>query len=194
MTDESRFESPPGGPERLINLLALVFNTGFAILVVVTLAGIVFITRPNFVMHDIRPELWLPLLIVMGPAQIYSQYLSWRTVAGGETPSGPNVAMRQHAIPFGLRTVVAFVWASNFVIELGIIISLSKPHPGKPPPAGADFVLIGVLAFWFALAANVFLHLALRTLGADERILRQVWRYRLWIDLTCAVFAAMYWN
>jgi len=39
--------------------------TGFAFLAIVTLCGIVFITRPNFVMHDIPPQMWLPLLVVM---------------------------------------------------------------------------------------------------------------------------------
>ena len=52
------------------NLPAVLFNTGFTILAIVTLCGIVFITKPKQVMHDIRPEMWLPLLIVVAPAQI----------------------------------------------------------------------------------------------------------------------------
>ena len=36
-----------------INFSAVVFNTGFAFLAIATLCGIVFITRPKQVMHDI---------------------------------------------------------------------------------------------------------------------------------------------
>ena len=84
------------------NFLAVVFNTGFAILAVVTLCGIVFITRPKVVMHDIPPQMWLPLLIVMAPCQIYAQFLSWATVLSGQNPIRRSwsdcvryVAMRQ---------------------------------------------------------------------------------------------------
>ena len=60
-------DQPDGTPAPLrefvewsINFSAVVFNTGFAFLAIATLCGIVFITRPKQVMHDI------PLAVVPG--------------------------------------------------------------------------------------------------------------------------------
>ena len=77
----------PFGPGETINktqtllewvttLAAVLFNTAFSVLAIVTLCGIVFVTKPQDVMHDIPPDGWLPLLILMAPAQIYAQFLS----------------------------------------------------------------------------------------------------------------------
>ena len=71
------------------NLPAVLFNTGFAIVAIATLCGIVFITKPKGVMHDIPPWMWLPLLIVMAPARILRRFcLGLRSLLGKPQP-GP---------------------------------------------------------------------------------------------------------
>ena len=177
-----------------VNLPAVLFNTGFAILAIVTLCGIVFITKPKQVMHDIRPEMWLPLLFVMAPAQIYAQFLSWSTILAGIAPTGPAIAVRQMKIPGALKPTVALVWLCNFCIGFGIVVSLSKPHPGNPAPPIAAVMIVTAIAFWLAFAANVYLLLAIRTLTLNENVLRRVWRFRLWIDLAMILFAIIYYR
>jgi hypothetical protein len=176
------------------NLSAILFNTGFAILAIVTLCGIVFITKPKEVMHDIRPEMWLPLLIVMAPAQIYAQFLSWATVLAGKIPTGPAIALRQIQMPYALKPAVALIWACNFCIGFGIVVSLSKPHPGNPAPALAAVAIVVVIAFWLAFAANVYLLLAVGTLTSSESVLNRVWKLRLWIDLAMVVSGIVYYR
>lgn len=173
---------------------AVLFNTGFTILAVVTLCGIVFITKPKNVMHDIPPWMWLPLLIIMAPAQIYAQLLSWSVIFAGKTPTGPAIALRQWRIPGFLKPIVALIWLCNFCIGVGIVVSLSKPHPGQPAPPTAAIGIVVVLAFLLAFAANVYLMLAVRTLTEDEYVLHRVWRYRSWIDLSMAVLAIVYYG
>jgi hypothetical protein len=108
------------------NLPAVVFNTGFAVLAIVTLCGIVFVTKPKGVMHDIPPEMWLPLLLVMAPAQTYAQFLSWSTIFAGKAPTGPAIALRQMKIPGLWKPAVALLWLCNFCVGFGIVVSLSS--------------------------------------------------------------------
>jgi hypothetical protein len=180
--------------EWILNLSAVMFNTGFAVLAIVTLCGIVFITKPKNVMHEIQPWMWLPLLIIMAPAQIYAQFLSWSTIFSRILPSGPAIAMRQRKIPHLLKTSVALIWLCNFCIGVGIVVSLSKPHPGNPAPPFAAVVLVMMIAFWLVFAANVYLLLAIRTLTLNEFVLHRVWKYRCWIDLTIILFGMIYYH
>jgi hypothetical protein len=180
--------------EWVLNLPAVLFNAGFAILVIVTLSGIVFVTKPKVVMHDIPPWMWLPLLIVMTPAQIYGQFLSWTTIFMGKAPSGPAIAIRQRKIPDLLKPAVALLWLCNFCVGFGIVMSLSKPHPGNPAPSIAAVVIVMMIAFWLAFAANVYLLLAIRTLTLNENVLNRVWKYRLWIDLVMVVCGTIYYQ
>ena len=186
------------GFRRLIDwastLPAVLFNTGFAVLAIVTLCGIVFITKPNKVMHDIPPDMWLPLLIVMAPAQVYAQFLSWSTVRDGQIPTGSAIASRQMRIPAFLKTVVALVWFCNFCIGFGIVVSLSKPHGGNVGPSIGEVVLILILTSWLAFAANVYLCLAIRTCTADPSALDRVWRLRVWLGLAMGVSGALYYG
>jgi hypothetical protein len=176
------------------NLPAVLFNTGFAILAIVTLCGIVFITKPKVVMHDISPEMWLPLLVVMAPAQIYAQFLSWSTVFAGQIPTGPAIVLGQMKIPGFLKPIVALLWLCNFCVGFGIVVSLSKPHPGNPPPSFADVLLILILASWLAFAAIVYLLLAIKTYTPNENVLHRVWSFRFLIGLAMGVFAAIYYG
>jgi hypothetical protein len=176
----------------LSNLAAVVFNAGFSILAIVTLCGIVFITRPKQVMHEISPEMWLPLLIVMAPAQIYSQFLAWSTIFSGRPPTGPAIAMRQAPIPSALRLLVATWWLLNFAIGFAIVVSLGKP-PGRPVHAVALFI-VAAIAFWLSFAANVYLLLAVRTLTTSEEPLNRVWRWRIAIDLAMTAVAVLYYG
>ena len=177
-----------------VTLSAVLFNTGFAILAIVTLCGIVFITQPKQVMHDISPWMWLPLLIVMAPAQIYAQVLSWSAIIAENPPAGRAIALRSRRIPEVVKLPVAVLWLCNFGIGVGIVVSLSKPHPGNPVPPVVEVGLLMILAFLLAFAANVYLLMAIRTLTSNENVLYRVWRYRVWIDLAIAVFAAAYYR
>lgn len=176
------------------NLPAVLFNTGFAILAIVTLYGIVFITKPKVVMHDIPPWMWLPLLIIIAPAQVYAKCLSWLTIFAGQAPSGPAIAVRQKKIPRLLKPVVALLWLCNFCIGVGIVASLSKPHPGNPASPLAMVVLVAAITFWLAFAANIYLLLAVRTLTLNELVLHRVWKARLWIDLAMTVLGMIYYR
>jgi len=197
-TDDSgwpiKSENPPDSLGHRLewcgNFFAVLFNTGFAILAIVTLCGIVFITRPKVVMHDISPVMWLPLLVVMAPCQIYAQFLSWATVLSGQNPTGPAIASRQKRVREVLRPLVAFFWFCNFCVEFGIVVSLSKPHPGDPPLASA---IVGLtLDSWFAFAANVYLLLAIRTCTRNKELLDRVWRARFPIALSMAIAGTVY--
>lgn len=176
------------------NLPAVLFNTGFAILAIVTLCGIVFITKPKDVMHNIRPEMWLPLLLIMAPAQIYAQFLSWTTIFSGKAPTGPAIAIRQVRIPGFLRLAVALLWLCNFCVGVEIVVSLSKPHPGNPVPSVAVTAIVVAISYWLAFAANVYLLLAVRTLTQNESVLHSVWRYRLWIDGAMILIGLVYYH
>ena len=175
------------------NLPAVLFNTGFAIVAVVTLFGIVFITQPKQVMHDIQPEMWLPLLIVMAPAQIYAQLLSWSTIFAGKLQPDQPSQVRQIRIPGPLKPAVALLWLCNYCIGFGIVVSLSKPHGNAALPL-ALVVIVTVIAFWLAFAANVYLLLAVPHLTLKEHVLHRVWRFRLWIDLAMVLFATIYYR
>lgn len=186
---------PEANVDRLswaFNLSAIVFNSCFAVLAVVTLCGIVFITRPKAVLHDVQPSHWLPLLIVMAPAQAYAQFLSWSTVCAGQNPTGPAIASRQRTFPWVLRPFVAVVWLCNFCIGFAIVVSLSKPNPGNPPGEGAALIL--VLGSWLAFAAVVYLLLAIRTLTPNPEHLRRVWAARTVIALAMGIFGAVYYE
>ena len=174
------------------NLLAVVFNSGFAVLAIVTLCGIVFITRPKVVMHDIPPSLWLPLLIIMAPAQTYAQVLSWLTIFAGQNPTGPAIASRQRTIHEIIKPLVAFFWLFNFFVGFGVVVSLSKPNPGNPPLVSA--VLVMILGSWLAFSAIVYLLLAIRTCTHNQDLLNRVWTARFLIALAMGVFGAVYYN
>jgi hypothetical protein len=178
---------------RWSNYAAVVFNALFAVLAITTLAGIVFITRPQQAMHDIPPWMWLPLLIIMAPAQLVSQYWAWRTIFSGQEPTGPAIAVRQQAIPYALKPTVALMWLLNFFIGIAIVASLSKPHPGAPPSVAA-ILFIGLIAFWLAFAANLYLSLAIRTVTENRELLERVWHYRVWIDLAMAISGVAYYR
>ncbi len=176
------------------SLSAVLFNTGFSILAIVTLCGIVFITRPKQVMHEIAPEAWLPLLIVMGPAQIYALCLSWSTVFAGIAPTALAIALRQRNVPRPAQPALAWLWMCNFVIGFGIVVSLAKPNPGNPqvPPAAIMFAF--AVAYCLASAAHVYLLLAIRTLTAKEDVLNRVWKHRAWINAAMATVGAIYYR
>jgi hypothetical protein len=183
-----------------VNVAAVVFNTGFAILVIVTLFGIVFITKPNGVMHDIPPWAWLPLLIIMAPAQIYAQFLSWSAIAVGEMPTGPAIAVRQPRIPILLKAPIALLWLCNFCIGVGIVMSLSKPEPAPVAPAVPAIVemmaiaFVVAIAFLLAFSANIYLLLATRTISASETLLERIWGVRIWIDLAMTISGWLYYR
>ena len=198
LTPPARSDGALGKVRRLLgwgsNFPAVLFNTGFAILAIVTLCGIVFITRPKIVMHDIPPEMWLPLLIVMAPAQIYAQYLSWSTVFSGIIPTGPAIAVRQMKNLGLMKPVVALLWLCNFLVGFGIVVSLSKPNAGKPPPSLTEIVVVLTIGSWLAFAANVYLLLAMRTCTPREQVLHRVWDLRYWISLAMGGFGAVYYG
>lgn len=173
-------------------VVTVVFNTFFAALTIITLLGIVFITKPKHVMHEIPPWAWLPLLIVMAPAQVYSQVLAWRKIAAKLVPTPLAIAESQIRFPALLRPCIAIVWLINFVLGVGIVVSLSRPQPGVPI-GPIEILVIALLSFWLSFAANVYLLLAIKTMTDNKRILRSIARRRLLIDVAITILAIVYY-
>lgn len=191
-TTDDRQQGLYGKLYRASCLATVLFNTLFAALTIITLCGIVFITKPKQVMHDLPPWAWLPLLVVMAPAQAYSQLLAWRTIAAGAIPTPPAIAAAQIRFPALLRPLIATVWLVNFGLGVGIVVSLSKPQPGMPMGLG-EVLLLTILAFWLSFAANVYLQLAVKTLTDDKRIHGFIARRRLVIDIAVTILAIVYY-
>ncbi len=172
---------------------AVLFNTMFAILSSVTLIGIVFITRPQQVMHNIPPSWWLPIMLIMVPSQFGAQYLTWKTVCCREIPTPFAISKNQPAIPSLFRPAVAFAWAANFLIGLVIVVSLYKPAPGQN--LGLGFVLLlAFITFALTTFANVFLMLLARTLTANEKLIELIWDFRIVIDAAIVIVAIIYYK
>jgi hypothetical protein len=172
---------------------AVFFNTLFAILSSVTLIGIVFITQPQQVMHNIPPDWWLPIMLIMVPSQVVAQYLTWKTVFRGEVPSPPAISRHQPAIPDLFRPLVAFVWAANFLIGFVIVVSLYKPNPGQNLGL-AFFVILALITYALTTFANVFLMLLARTLTTSEELIERIWNVRILIDAAAAIVAVVYYK
>ena len=188
-------EQPRAGCLRWgLSLSAAMFNTCFALLVIVTLGGIVFITRPQQVMHGLPPVAWLPLLVIMSPALIYSQWLTWKTIAARQLPTGPAVASRHVAIPFLLRPFVATIWAWNFAIGCAIVIGLFEPEQPGQAPTTAETIFLELLALLLTVPANIYLALMVRTLTDNRFLLETVWRFRIMLDIILTGAVLVYYR
>lgn len=172
---------------------AAIFNAMFAVLASVTLVGIVFITRPQQPMHNVPPSWWIPLAVIIIPAQLASQYFTWYTVWRGDTPSPLAISRNCPAMPSIIRPLVAIVWAANFLIGFIIVVSLYKPAPGQ----NLDWTVLPLLVFiTFSLTccANVFLMLFARTATDNENWIDLAWKFRIVIDIAIAIAAIVYYK
>jgi hypothetical protein len=172
---------------------AVLFNTMFAILSTVTLVGIVFVTRPQQVLHNVPPNWWIPLMLIMVPSQAACQYLTWKTIFSREVPSPLDISRNQPALPTLLRTPVALLWAANFLIGFVIAVSLYKPNPGKNIELDV-LILVAFITFALTTAANVYLMLFARTATSNEKVIHLTWRFRIVIDVVIAVTAIVYYK
>jgi hypothetical protein len=172
---------------------AVLFNTMFAILSTVTLVGIVFVTRPQQVLHNIPPNWWFPLMLIMVPSQAACQYLTWKTIFNREVPSPLEISRNQPALPTFLRAPVALLWATNFLIGFIISVSLYKPNPGKNAGFGL-LILVAFITFALTTAANVYLMLLARTTTSNQSLIQLTWRFRIVIDVVIAVTAVIYYK
>ena len=172
---------------------AVLFNTMFAILSTVTLLGIVFITRPKQVLHNVPPEWWIPLLVIMMPSQGYCQFLTWRTVFTRDTPSPLEIARSQKTPKLFFRFPLAFLWAANFLIGFVIVVSLYKPAPGNNGGM-TGMLFVGCITFGLSCFANVYLMLFVRAASSSDATLRKVWDFRLVIDVAIAFTAVAYYR
>lgn len=172
---------------------AAVFNTMFAGLASVTLVGIVFITQPKQVMHNVHPDLWLPLMLLMVPAQIWCQFMTWRTAFQCGIPSPWEIARRQQPPTMLLRLPLSVMWTLNFLIGFAIVVSLYKPAPGAN--AGwPGVLLVGFITFALTRFANVYLLLAVRAITADNALLRRVSDWSLLVDAAIAITGMVYYR
>lgn len=172
---------------------AVLFNTMFAALCTVTLLGIVFITKPQQVMHNVPPEWWIPLTLIIVPAQLYCQYLIWRTVFRKQVPSPLAIAQNLVTPPTFLRPPLAMLWAANFLIGFVIVVSLFKPNPGR----NIEWPLVLLIAFiTFSLTtiANVYWMLLIRTITDNKKLLMLAWHFRYVVDITITVTAVIYYR
>ncbi|GEM_PF-1564223 len=172
---------------------AATFNAMFAALASVTLIGIVFITRPQQSMHSIPPSWWIPLAVIIIPAQLTSQCLTWFTVWRGDTPSPLAISRNCPALPSFIRPVIAIAWAANFLIGFIIVVSLYKPAPGQNL-GWAGLPLLAFITFSLTSCANVFLMLFARTATDNEDLINLTWDFRLVIDIVIAITAIIYYK
>lgn len=172
---------------------AVLFNTMFAILSTVTLLGIVLITKPQQVMHNVPPSWWIPLTLVMVPSQLLCQYLTWKTVFRKEVPSPLVISQNQGTPPALLRPLLAFLWASNFLIGFVIVVSLYKPNPGNNVGWGV-LLLIAFITFSLTTIANVYWMLLVRTVTASEKLIKWGWHFRIVVDLAITITAVVYYK
>jgi hypothetical protein len=172
---------------------SILFNTMFAILSTVTLLGIVFITKPQKVMHNVPPEWWIPLTLIIVPAQLFCQYLIWKTVLRKQIPTPLAISQNLVAPPAFLRYPLAMLWAANFLIGFVIVVSLFKPNPGR----NIEWPLVLLVAFiTFSLTtiANVYWMLLIRTITDEEKWLKLAWHFRFVVDLAITVTAVIYYK
>ena len=165
----------------------------FAILASVTLIGIVFITQPQQVMHNIPPGWWIPIMLVLVPSQCLCQYLTWKTIFSGQTPSPMKIAENQFAPPWFLRPILSFLWAANFLIGFVIVVSLYKPAPGNPLTVTTLF-LLAFIAYALTTFSNVYLMLLARSMTSNEFLITWTWRFRYLIDALIAITAIVYYQ
>ena len=145
--------------------LAAFFNTIFAVLSTVTLIGIVFITQPQQVMHNVPPSWWIPIMLVMVPSQCLCQFLTWKTIFKRQIPSPKNIAENQFDPPTLLRPVLVVFWSANFLIGFVIGVSLFKPAPGNPINMPI-LLLLAIVTFALSTFTNVYLMLLARSLSS----------------------------
>ena len=172
---------------------AAIFNTMFAILSTVTLCGIVFITRPQQVMHNVPPDWWIPIMIVMVPAQCLCQYLTWKTIFKRQVPSPKQIAENQFDPPKLLRPILSFLWAANFLIGFVIVVSLYKPAQGAPITT-ATILVVALVTFALTTFTNVYLMLLARSFTTNEFLINWTWRFRYLIDVVIALTAVIYYK
>jgi len=169
--------------------VAAAINTIFALLSSVTLIGIVFITRPQQVMHDIAPHWWVPLMLVMVPTQVASQYLTWNTVYLRQIPSPLNISGNQPGIPSTLQPVVALFWTAGFFMWFAMLVTFYNP---PPTPDGAviwPLIQLALLSFAFTSMAYVYLMLFARSITQREELIDYIWRRRWIVKAMIAIVA-----
>lgn len=172
---------------------ALLFNTMFAVLSTVTLLGIVLITRPQQVMHNVPPSWWIPLTLVMVPAQLYCQYLTLSTVFGKEVPTPLAISKRMGKPPALFRPLIGFLWGVNFLIGVAIVVSLYKPVQGQNV-GWVMMLLLSFIVFSLTSCANVYWMLFIRTLTSNEKTIMLAWHCRFLVDLVITVTAIIYYK
>ncbi len=173
--------------------VAAVFNTMFAGVASITLIGIVFITRPKQVMHNVHPDAWLPLMLIMIPAQVWCQVLTWRTAFTRGIPSPWEIARRLQPPRMLFRFPLCVMWTVNFLIGFAIVVSLYKPAPGKNV-GWVGILIVGFVTFALTRFANVYLLLAVRAVTADNALLRRVSDWSVLVDVAIAVTGMVYYR
>lgn len=177
----------------MVYYAAVLFNAMFAMLLTVTLLGIIFITRPQKPMHDISPEWWIPIAITMIPAQAFCQYLTWKTVFNGEVPSPLAISAKQGMPQLWLRLPLSFIWAANFLIGFAIVVSLFEPVPGNQP-GPILLVLLAFVAFSLNTITFVYWMLFVRTITSSEELIKLAWFLRHAIGVAISLTAVIYYR
>ncbi len=173
--------------------LAAFFNTMFAVLSTVTLIGIVFITQPQQVMHNVPPSWWIPIMLVMVPSQCLCQFLTWKTIFKRQIPSPKNIAENQFDPPTLLRPVLVVFWSANFLIGFVIGVSLFKPAPGNPINMPI-LLLLAIVTFALSTFTNVYLMLLARSLSSNQFVIDWTWRFRYLVNAMVAITAIAYYK
>ncbi|HEX4055544.1 MAG TPA: hypothetical protein VHX86_14865 [Tepidisphaeraceae bacterium] len=111
----------------------------------------------------------------------------------GHYPFAPWFALQLRRWPLLLRPIVAGWWTLHFL--LGTVASMFLENLIVADAVTWDVRVLRCLIFvgvglTIAYSANLYALLAITASGGGERIVRQVWRWRIVLDISVAIAAA----
>jgi hypothetical protein len=113
----------------------------------------------------------------------------------GHYPFAPWFALKLRRWPLLLRPLVAAWWAVHFLLGSAASMFLENLIVANAVTWNVRilrcFIFVGV-GLTVAYSANLYALLAITASGGGERIVRQVWRWRIVLDLGIAIAAACF--
>ena len=172
---------------------AAIFNCMFAILVTVTLLGIIFVTRPRQPMHNVPPSWWIPIACIYIPGLTAAQVFTWRARKAGKALSPMEIALTYRVPTRRYNPLLCCFWFSNYLITFVILISFYKPDPNRGFEIGA-FILVTVISSFITTIANIFLMLLTRSISDNEWLTQTIWKGRHIFTLAIALLGIIYYH
>jgi hypothetical protein len=164
------------------------FLVGFVLLVVG--GDVVYLARASTDFAWLLPS-WTIAVLLEGA-------FLWKlktSLENGEYPFAPWFALKLRRWPLLLRPLVAAWWAVHFL--LGCAASMFLENLVVADTVNWNMRILRCLIFvamgsTIAYSANLYALLAITASGGGETIVRQVWRWRIILDLGVAIAAASF--